>query len=257
MKNQPIEQHNSLFEQCELTWNNKLVLRNVYNDFYTLIKENFNKSQSGKVVEIGSGIGKIKGIIPECITTDIFANSWLDQVEDAYNLSFAEGTVSHLVMLDVFHHLEFPGSALAEFNRVLKPGGRVIILEPDMSLLGRIVYGVVHKLFHKESLGFKDPIRWMSDADIGKVTQSYFAAQAAAYRIFIKKENNSWEDDFFCVKIKRYSNLAYILSGGFFGPKLYPDYCYIIVAAIDLILGKLPSIFSARLFIVLEKKASK
>ena len=122
MKKQPIEQHNSLFQQCDLIWRSKLVLRNAYNHFYYLIRENFNKSLSGQVVEIGSGIGKIKETIPECLTSDIFPNSWLDKVEDAYNLSFQDGTLSNIAMLDVFHHLEFPRIALAEFNRAFKPG---------------------------------------------------------------------------------------------------------------------------------------
>jgi hypothetical protein len=45
---------------------------------------------------------------------------------------------------DVWHHLEHPANALAEFRRVLVPRGRVIILEPAMSVVGRLVYGNCH-----------------------------------------------------------------------------------------------------------------
>jgi len=40
----------------------------------------------------------------------------------------------------VFHHLEFPGTALAEFARVLRPGGRVVIFEPGLGVLGGFAY---------------------------------------------------------------------------------------------------------------------
>jgi hypothetical protein len=48
-------------------------------------------------------------VIPECVTTDIFPNPWLDRVENAYALNFADASVGNLILFDVFHHLEFPG----------------------------------------------------------------------------------------------------------------------------------------------------
>ena len=56
----------------------------------------------------------------------------------------------HLILFDVWHHLEHPANALAEFRRVLVPKGRVILLEPAMSLVARLVYGRCHH----EPLGF-------------------------------------------------------------------------------------------------------
>ena len=71
----------------------------------------------GSVVELGSGIGNIKEVIPKCLCTDLFPNPWLDYVENAYALSFGSASVSNLILFDVFHHLKYPGTALQEFHR--------------------------------------------------------------------------------------------------------------------------------------------
>ena len=81
--------------------------------------------------------------------TDLFPNPWIDRVESAYNLSFSDNSISHLILFDVWHHLEYPVNALKEAHRVLTSGGTLIIMEPAMSVLGRIVYGK----FHHEPLG--------------------------------------------------------------------------------------------------------
>ena len=89
-------------------------------------------------------MGRIKDVIPQCVTTDLFPNPWLDRQENCYQLSFADGSVSHLILFDVWHHLRYPGTALREFHRVLAPGGRLILFEPAASWVGRLVYHFFH-----------------------------------------------------------------------------------------------------------------
>lgn len=79
--------------------------------------------------------------MPDALATDLFPSPWIDQTENAYALSFADGSVSNLILVDVWHHLQYPGTALAEFHRVLGPGGHLIIFDPATGVLGRIVYG--------------------------------------------------------------------------------------------------------------------
>ena len=66
------------------------------------------------------------------------------QIENAYKLSFANESVPDLILTDVFHHLKYPGTALNELHRALCKAGRVIMLEPCISALGPLVYGVLH-----------------------------------------------------------------------------------------------------------------
>ena len=76
-------------------WERKPLLRAVYGRFYERMRENL-ATVLGAVVELGSGIGAIKSFIPECVTTDIFPNPWIDLRENAYALSFGAGAVSNL-----------------------------------------------------------------------------------------------------------------------------------------------------------------
>ena len=140
LKPKPAEQHLIEMRSNRETWQRRRLLRVIYRRFYGLIRENLAPFPE-PVVELGSGIGAVKEFIPGCITTDIFPNPWLDRRENAYALNFPDESLSNLILLDVFHHLQFPGTALDEFRRVLIDNGRVIILEPAMGLLGRIVYG--------------------------------------------------------------------------------------------------------------------
>lgn len=46
-------------------------------------------------------------------------------------LPFEDNTFDVIIMTDVVHHLEFPQKSLQEAFRVLKPGGRALIFEPN------------------------------------------------------------------------------------------------------------------------------
>ena len=139
----PVEQHLIEMRSNKEGWRRRPLLRAVYGRFYEKIRENL-ATVPGLIVELGSGIGAIKQFIPQCVTTDIFANPWIDRRENAYALNFPDESLSNLVLLDVFHHLKYPGFALDEFRRVLYRCGDAIILEPAMGLLGKFVYGVFH-----------------------------------------------------------------------------------------------------------------
>ena len=78
-------------------------------------------------------MGNIRDHLPECITTDLFPNPWLDRVENAYHLSFPDASwaISFYSMSGIISNTR--PTLLAEFRRVLVPRGRVILLEPAMS----------------------------------------------------------------------------------------------------------------------------
>lgn len=231
-------------------WGKKSTLRRAYLLFHQKIRDNLSNQPGKKIVEIGSGIGSIKEVIPECVTTDLFPNPWLDQQENAYTLSFPSASVGNLILFDVWHHLEYPGTAMNEFSRVLAPRGRLIIFEPAMSLVGRIAFS----LFHKEPLNLKTPITWNAPDEFVPTLSPYFAAQSLASRIFLWKEIDEWSQNWTLVYTQNIVSFSYLLSGGFSGPNLYPPACQTFIESIDRILEAFPKIFAARLLIVLEKK---
>ena len=171
-----------------IVWEQKSSLRRVYDCFHHVIRRHINWIPNRPIVELGSGIGCIKQVIPECTTTDIFRSPWLDRQENAYSLSFPNKSLSNLILFDVWHHLEYPGAALQEFWRVLMPGGRVILFEPAISAVGKLVYG---SPFHPEPLGLREPIQWHPPLNFEPNKAPYFAAQSRATRIFREGEIRS------------------------------------------------------------------
>ena len=227
----------------------KPILKKIYQQFYEKIADQIQNDHDGHTVELGSGIANIKSVIPHCITTDLFANPWVDQTENAFALSFKNDSVANLILFDVFHHLKHPGTALKEFFRVLTPGGRLVIFDPDVSLLGRIVYGC----FHPEPIGFKESIEWLADKNFEANEPTYYAAQGNAHRIFVKDEFPYERLGFQKVFQSRNSALTYVASGGYSKPQLYPDSMFKSLRALESLLNRFPGLFSTRLLVAVEK----
>jgi SAM-dependent methyltransferase len=243
--------HQELIEKNYRLWNRKPLLHRVYVELYQLMAAHRSGLDGGKTVELGSGMGSIHETIPDCIRTDLFPYPWIDRVENAYRLTFADASLSDLLMVDVFHHLRYPGTALREFHRVLKPGGRVILMEPGLSALGYIVYGPLHS----ESIGTAKQIQWSAPPGWSPQDIDYYSAQGNATRLFVQKHFadrlNGWK----IVKVQPIAALAYAASGGYSGPQLYPTFAYSFVKFLEKLMQPFPALFATRLLVVLEKQA--
>ena len=241
--------HQDSIEKNSDYWNRKPLLRTLYGDFYRRIASNLSNLRESKIVELGSGLGNIHDVIPSCIRTDLFPNPWIDQVENAYQLSFGDETVSDLILTDVFHHLKYPGTALKEFARVLRKGGRVIMLEPCISALGLVVYGVLHE----EPIAVTKTIQWDAPANWSPEQIDYYAAQGNASRVFVGKRFRHKLGDWQTIKTQRLSAIAYAASGGFSKPQLYPTSALPLLRKLEMILDLFPLLFATRLLVILEK----
>jgi SAM-dependent methyltransferase len=242
-------QHLIEIRKNQEAWQTKTVLHQAYAVLYRLICAQLSPVE-GSTVELGSGIGALKEFLPNCVTTDIFPNPWLDRVENAYGLSFPNTSLSNVILFDVFHHLQWPGSAFEEFARVVRPHGRVIMMEPGFGLLGKFVYS--H--FHHEPLGFGQPISWDRSAADGGSAGAYYAAQANAWRLFRLGEGAGRLPEWKTVLVKPLAALSYVASGGFSRRSLYPSFLFPFVRGLDLIADFLPSLFATRLLVVLERR---
>src|SRR5436309_1517829 len=108
-------------------WERQPALRFIYNDFFDRIA---SCAVPGTTLEIGGGIGNLKQKLAGVTSIDIQFSPWLDLVADAQCLPFSDSTFDNLVMLDVLHHLEFPVLFFREAERVLRTGGRIVMVEP-------------------------------------------------------------------------------------------------------------------------------
>jgi SAM-dependent methyltransferase len=123
------------------------------------------------IVEIGAGPGFFKEYFPQLISTDIVPTSYNNITCDAVSLPFQSGSVGALVMLDVLHHLGQPLGFLAEAGRVLRPHGRLAMIEPWITAPSYLLY----RYFHHEDCCLNVDVR----APFGEVGKRAFDGNAA------------------------------------------------------------------------------
>lgn len=197
----------------------KYFLKRVYVDFYEEFKKLiFDDIIDGTVVELGSGGGFIKEIMPGVITSDVNISVPLDIKFSVDNIPFKDGSVSVFLLLNVFHHFSDPLACITEMNRCLKDGGRIIMIEPANTFFKRLV----DNNFHYESFGFKGG--WHAQRG-GPLTCSN---QALPWIIF-SRDRALFEKKFPGLKIKNitlHNNFRYVISGGLTYRQLLPSCMY-------------------------------
>lgn len=247
--NRPLDQAHLDLQRQWAAWQRKPLLRAAYADFYARIGRLIDLALPGLVLELGSGLGQLKTHLPQVLCTDRVFWPGLDVVCDAYELPFGPGAVSHLILFDVFHHLQAPEAFLREARRVLSPAGRVILFEPFISLLSWPVYG----LLHPEPVGWRRPIDRRPHLP---QPRPYYAAQGNATRLFFRREIPGWPAGWQILHAEAFSSLAYLLSGGYTRPAFYPRWCLSPLQRLDRWLSRWPTLFGARCLVVLRPAAT-
>lgn len=228
-------------------WESKPALRAVYADYHRRIAR---ACRPGPTLEVGGGSGRFKEGAPDVISSDILFAPWLDLVADAQRLPFGAATLQNIVMMDVLHHLESPRRFFAEAERVLKPGGRVILLDPAITPVSRLFY----TCFHPE------PVELSADP-LGPATPSPerdpYAANQAIPTLLFRRRPALFEQAFPSLRVLRSELLSlfvYPLSGGFRRWSLLPAHGVGVALALeDLLRPALGPLLAFRLLVVIEK----
>lgn len=192
-------------------WEAKPVLRAIYEDFH---HEILARCVPGRILEIGSGSGHIAQFVQDVVQLDILPAPWLDLVADAQRLPFADSSFDNIVMLDVLHHIEYPRLFLAEAQRVLRPGGRIVMVEPGITPFSWPFYNFVH--VEDVDMG-QDPLATGTSTDPNK--DAWESNQALPTLLFGRRRGRRRVEQSFpglrVLEHRWLSLWAYPLSGGF------------------------------------------
>jgi len=198
-------------------WEQKETIRLLYRDFHRRL---LDSCPAGRVLDIGGGTAHIKDVRPDIVSTDILLFPGIDVVADAHQLPFPDESFMGVVMLDVLHHLERPIEFLEEASRVLKPGGRLAMIEPAMTTLARRFYDY----FHAEPVDMDaDPF---ADVAINPDRDPFDANQAIPTLLFATSAACRRVEEVIpslrVRSVKWLSLFAYPMSGGFQSWSLMP-----------------------------------
>ena len=98
-----------------------------------------------RLLDVGGGTGRVSSTFSDAVrvvvcdpSTGMLAQAQAKGLRvaacQAEVLPFATGSFERLVMVDAFHHIAHQPAAAAEMVRVLAPGGRLVVEEPNLAL---------------------------------------------------------------------------------------------------------------------------
>lgn len=121
------------------------------------IHEFLRPTARDRILEIGCGRGflttEVKRIAPTTIGVDVNAEAIANavtaglRVMDARRLAFPDGAFDMIYSFHVIEHILNLGDVFAEMNRVLRPGGRALLVYPAEPIRGLYVVPTAIRLF--------------------------------------------------------------------------------------------------------------
>jgi SAM-dependent methyltransferase len=207
----------------------KPFLRQLYFDFYREFEKAVAPTFGKVLIEVGSGAGFIKEVIPDVITSDLLDLPNVDRVFSAVDMPFENESIDAFFMFNVLHHIADPAEFFTEAARCLKHAGKIIMIEPANTLWSRFVYRNFHHEFFDTRADWK-----LSD------TKPLSCANSAIAWIIFSRDREVFEKRFPGLKIigiQNHTPLRYLLSGGFTLRQLVPSCVYPLVKVLEYALS--------------------
>jgi SAM-dependent methyltransferase len=223
----------------------KPLLREIYDEWYRMLADGL-PSGDGPVLELGSGAGYCERFIPGLITSEIFYCSSAQLAVDAQQLPFADNSLRAVVFTDVLHHIPDAARFLSEASRCLRPGGRILMVEPWVTSWSSFVY----RHFHHEPFRPEAP-EWTFPAR-GPLS----GANGAIPWIVFVRDRQRFEREYTHLKIERirpFLPFRYLLSGGVGSRSLMPAFTASLWTSLEKLLQPLNSHLGMFAFVAITK----
>jgi SAM-dependent methyltransferase len=224
----------------------KPFLRRLYLDHYAEFRRQLAGAPAGPVLELGSGGGFLAEALPGVITSDVTPGEGIDRVMAADALAVPDGSLAGIVMLNVFHHLPDPRAFLREAVRALRPGGRVVMIEPAHTLLWSRLY----RWFSPEPYDAASPGWGFSGG--GRLSGANIPG---AWIVFVR-DRERYRAEFPGLAIRRvrlHTALSYVWSGGIWYRAILPGWAYPGWHAVEFLLTPLHRWLACQMTVVLVK----
>jgi len=197
----------------------KAMIRDVFTELHRLMLdlEARHLSGEGMRLEIGAGAWPIQLTDPRVLATDVVPAPHLDRLIDAQAMDLPDASVKVVFGQHCFHHIPEPERFLAELERVLKPDGGAILIEPYWSPVAAFMF---RRMFAEEYFDTQAP-DWRT-VQSGTMEG---ANQALSYIVF-ERDRARFEKLFPGLEIVHQeairNYLRYLLSGGINFRQLVP-----------------------------------
>jgi SAM-dependent methyltransferase len=224
----------------------KPFLKKLYIEWYSVFLDEMRSLPKGKCVEIGSGGGFLKEIESSVITSDILSLPHIDMTFSALQMPFADSELSALFLLDTFHHLPDVGQFLNEASRVLKTGGKIVMIEPANSWWSRMIYKNFHHEPFDTKAGWQIPEKGPMSGANGALPWIVFERDADLFRERFPELQIE--------QIRYHTPLRYLLSGGVSFKTIFPGFAFGLFTMIDRLLTKLSGQLSMFITVKIKRK---
>jgi SAM-dependent methyltransferase len=204
-------------------WRGKPVLDEVYRVWFQDLAAQV--PVGGLAVEIGAGPGFLRAYVrahrhdARWLSTDVIPTPWNDLAADGLRLPLRDATVDAVIGLDMLHHLARPGRFFDEAARVLRPRGRIAVIEPWVTPFSYPIY----RFLHREgcTLGL-DPWNPFALEPTGQ-KDAFDGDAAVVWRLLRTTTEADWRARGFDAPAARPLNgIAYLFSLGFQPASLLP-----------------------------------
>jgi len=230
--------------QHRAAWQARPELRSVYREWFDRLL--VAVAARRPVVEVGSGPGFFKERAPSLVATDVVPGLSVDVRCDADVLPFRSDSVGAIVMVDTLHHLPRPLDFLSEAARVLKPGGRLAMVEPWITAPSWVLY----RFFHHEECRLGVDVARPFDSD----AKAALDGNAAIPYLLLARLRGAGLP-LHLVSAEPFVGLPYLATFGFKVGRPLPGLFQTLARAGEAALHPLARWVATRIFIVLEKPA--